>query len=227
MKPATIPAATDSGWQDSPVYTDTGLNPNTQYTYTVQARDKSVNNNPNTASSPASATTFPPDTTPPSPATMSFATPPAASSTTAITMTATTASDANGVEYFFDETSNNLGGSDSGWQDSPTYTDTGLNPDTQYTYTVQARDKSVNNNPNTASSSASATTLAADINPPPTPAFSVAPNATSASEITMTATTVTDPEGGTVEYFFDGNQRQPRWQPTAAGSPARSTPTAD
>jgi hypothetical protein len=197
------PGGTDSDWQDSPVYTDTGLDPDTEYTYTVQARDKSVNNNTNTASSPASATTFPPDTTPPTPNPMTWAAPPAAASTTSITMTASTASDASGVEYYFDETSNNLGGSDSGWQDSPTYTDTGLNPDTQYTYTVQARDKSVNNNPNTASSPASATTFPPDTNPPPTPGFSVAPNATSFSAITMTATTVTDPEGGTVEYFFE------------------------
>ena len=203
------PGGTDSGWQDSPVHTDTGLNPNTQYTYTVQARDKSVNNNPNTVSSPASATTFPPDTTPPSPATMSFATPPAASSTTSITMTATTASDASGVEYFFDETSGNPGATDSAWQDSPTYTDTGLNPNTQYTYTVRARDKSPNNNANTASSPASATTFPPDTNPPPTPGFSVAPNATSSSAITMTATTVTDPEGGSVEYFFDETSGNP------------------
>jgi autotransporter-associated beta strand protein len=203
------PGGTDSEWQDSPVYTDTGLDPDTEYTYTVQARDKSVNNITNTVSDPASATTFPPDTTPPSPATMSFATPPAAASTTSITMTATTASDDSGVEYFFNETSGNPGGSDSAWQDSPVYTDTGLTPDTEYTYTVQARDKSVNNNPNTASSPASATTFPPDINPPPTPGFSVAPNATSSSAITMTATTVTDAEGGTVEYFFDETSGNP------------------
>jgi autotransporter-associated beta strand protein len=149
------------------------------------------------------------DLTPPTPATMSFVTPPAASSTTAITMTATTAMDANGVQYFFDETSGNPGGSASGWQDSPVYTDTGLNPDTEYTYTVQARDKSVNNNPNTVSDPASATTFPPDTNPPPTPGFSVAPNATSSSVITMTATTVTDPEGGSVEYFFDETSGNP------------------
>jgi hypothetical protein len=149
------------------------------------------------------------DLTPPTPATMSFASPPAASSTSAITMTATTASDANGVQYFFDETSGNPGGTDSGWQDSPVYTDTGLDPDTEYTYTVQARDKSVNQNTNTTSAPASATTLPADTNPPPTPGFATPPNATSPTEITMTATTVADPEGGLVEYYFDETSGNP------------------
>jgi hypothetical protein len=56
-------------------------------------------------------------------------------------MTATTGSDDSGpVEYFFDETSGNPGGTDSGWQTSATYTDSGLDADTQYTYTVQMRD---------------------------------------------------------------------------------------
>ena len=65
-----------------------------------------------------------------------------------ITMTATTASDPSGVEYFFDETSGNPGGSDSGWQDSPNYTDTGPQPNTTYTYTVTARDKATIPNDN-------------------------------------------------------------------------------
>ena len=75
-----------------------------------------------------------------------------------ISMTATTATDSSGVEYYFTETSGNPGGSDSGWQNSPTYTDTGLQAGTQYTYTVMARDKSSNQNTTAPSSSASATT---------------------------------------------------------------------
>jgi hypothetical protein len=104
-----------------------------------------------------------PDNTPPTPSPMTWASAPAAASSSSITMTATTASDPSGVEYFFDETSNNPGGSDSGWQSSPTYIDTGLNPSTSYTYTVKARDKSTANNETASSASASATT-----NPPPT-----------------------------------------------------------
>jgi len=143
------------------------------------------------------------DFTPPTPSTMSWASPPTAISQTSISMTATAASDANGVEYFFDETSGNPGGNDSAWQDSPSYTDTGLNPATQYTYTVKARDKSVNQNINAVSAAASATTLATDINPPPTPGFATPPTALSTTGITMTATTVTDPEGSSVQYRFN------------------------
>jgi hypothetical protein len=44
------------------------------------------------------------------------------------------------VQYYFDETSGNPGGTDSGWQSSSIYTDTGLMPDTVYTYRVQTRD---------------------------------------------------------------------------------------
>ena len=157
------PGATSSGWQDSPVYTDTGLTSGTPYTYTVSARDKSIAQNPTAASAEASATTLAADTTAPTPDPLSFATLPSASSISSITMTATTASDLNGVEYYFTETSHNLGGSDSDWQDSPVYTDGGLPPGTTYTYTVKARDKSIAQNATAASDPASATTTAETI----------------------------------------------------------------
>jgi hypothetical protein len=81
------------------------------------------------------------ETDPPTPTTASFAVAPVALSDMDITMTATTGTDYNGpVEYYFDETSGNPGGTDSGWTTNPVYTDTGLNPSTQYTYTVQMRD---------------------------------------------------------------------------------------
>jgi len=75
-----------------------------------------------------------------------------------IRMTAATASDPSGVEYYFEETSGNAGGDDSGWQDSPFYRDTGLSPDTQYTYRSRARDKSPNLNETVWSDPESATT---------------------------------------------------------------------
>jgi hypothetical protein len=99
-----------------------------------------------------------PDNDPPMPDPMTWEIQPYATSSSSISMTATTASDVSGVEYYFYETSSNPGGSDSGWQDSPTYVDTGLSPATQYTYTVIARDKSINQNTTTASSPLSATT---------------------------------------------------------------------
>jgi hypothetical protein len=77
---------------------------------------------------------------------------------TSISMIATTADDASGVEYYFAETSGNAGGDDSGWQDSAKYIDWGLLPYTQYIYTVTARDKSTNQNETAASAAASATT---------------------------------------------------------------------
>ncbi|MGJ8695284.1 MAG: endonuclease/exonuclease/phosphatase family protein [Verrucomicrobiaceae bacterium] len=47
----------DSGWQDSPVFIDTGLSTATEYTYTVVARDKSANGNETLVSAEASAYT--------------------------------------------------------------------------------------------------------------------------------------------------------------------------
>jgi len=99
-----------------------------------------------------------PDTTPPTPDPMTWATPPYATGESSIAMVATTASDPSGVEYYFDETSGNPGGSDSGWQDSTSYTDTGLQAGTQYCYTVRARDKSPNQNTTADSSTECATT---------------------------------------------------------------------
>jgi len=71
-------------------------------------------------------------------------------------MEATTASDDSGVEYYFACTAG--GGHDSGWQDGTSYEDTGLQPETQYTYQVQARDKSSNQNATDWSTAESATT---------------------------------------------------------------------
>ncbi|MHC4616574.1 MAG: fibronectin type III domain-containing protein, partial [Planctomycetota bacterium] len=192
------PGGSDSGWTTNPVYNDTGLDPGTQYTYTVQMRDSLGNTG--TVSAPASATT-PQETDPPTPDPATFASPPAAVSQTEITMTATTGSDASPpVEYFFDETSLNPGGSDSGWTTNPVYNDTGLNPGTQYTYTVQMRDSL--GNTGTVSAPASATTPQETDPPTPDPAtFDSPPAAVSSTEITMTATTGSD-ASPPVEYYF-------------------------
>jgi len=147
----------DSGWQDSATYEDTGLQPETQYTYQVKARDKSPNQNETGFSPPASATTDAlPDTDPPAPDPMTWATAPYATGTSSISMTATTATDPSGVEYYFDCLT--AGGHDSGWQDAATYEDTGLAAGTSYTYQVKARDKSLNLNETGFSPQASATT---------------------------------------------------------------------
>ena len=99
------------------------------------------------------------DTTPPTPNRATYASAPYATGMTSIAMVATTGADATGpVEYFFDETSGNPGGTDSGWQTSASYTDTGLAAGTQYTYTVTLRDSASTPNVGIASSAASATT---------------------------------------------------------------------
>lgn len=105
----------------------------------------------------------PPDTAPPTPSPMTWANVPSATSSTSISMTATTATDTSGVEYFFDETSGNPGGADSGWQDEPSYTNSGLTPNTTYSYIVTARDKSSAGNATLPSAAASATTPAVSI----------------------------------------------------------------
>jgi len=187
-------------WQASNTYTDTGLLPQTQYTYTVTARDTSAAQNTTTASSAKSATTDP-DYDPPTPNPATFASAPAWVSSSQITMTATTGSDDSlPIQYYFDETTGHSGGTDSGWTTNPVYSDTGLSPQTQYTYTVQMRDPWLNTG--TASSPASATTP--EGNPPtPNPAtFATPPTAISDTQITMTATTGTDATGP-VQYYFN------------------------
>ena len=82
----------------------------------------------------------------PTPTPMVFEIEPQTRKKPVIKMRAAAASDTNGVEYFFEEVTHNPGGSDSGWQDSPFYSDRGLSKGTQYGYRVRARDKSTNKN---------------------------------------------------------------------------------
>jgi sialate O-acetylesterase len=98
-----------------------------------------------------------PDAVAPTPNPMTWDSVPNAISDTSISMTATVATDPSGVEYLFDCASD--GCADSGWQDGVTYLDTGLQPGTSYSYRVQARDKSANQNDTGFSETASATTL--------------------------------------------------------------------
>lgn len=97
----------------------------------------------------------------PKPDPMSFATAPYATGATSIEMVAAIATDVSGVEYYFTCTAG--GGHDSGWQAGRTYEDTGLTPETEYTYTVMARDKSAAYNQTAASAPASATTDSASL----------------------------------------------------------------
>ena len=111
----------------------------------------------------------PDDFEPPTPDPMTWSSVPAATGPTSIAMTATTATDPSGLEYSFECTAG--GGHSSGWQDSPAYEDTGLQPETLYSYRVMARDKSPSANETAWSAIASATTEAL---PSPEVSFSTA-----------------------------------------------------
>jgi hypothetical protein len=154
----------DSGWQSSTSYTDSGLLPETTYAYTVKARDL-PGQNESAASTPSeSATTNALDITVPVPNPMTWVSEPAAVSMNEITMTASTATDENGVEYYFANLTDSS--HDSGWQDSEAYTDAGLLPGTLYSYTVMARDKSESQNetdPSTPDASATTDPATGDI----------------------------------------------------------------
>jgi len=92
------------------------------------------------------AETAPDDREAPTPNPAGFASEPAETGKHTITMTALTANDEIGVQYYFEETSGNPGGTSSGWQASPSYEDTDLLEGTTYIYRVKARDKSENQN---------------------------------------------------------------------------------
>jgi len=147
-----------SSWQTQRTYTATGLDCNIVYSFRVKARDSYLVPNETNYSDIESAKTYPCDwdTNPPSPDPSIWDVMPTATDSNSIVMVAYSTTDVSGVEYYFHCLT--LGGHDSGWQDSNTYQDTNLSPDTNYTYTVKARDKSVNHNETGWSIAASALT---------------------------------------------------------------------
>jgi hypothetical protein len=195
----------DSGWISDTTWTDGGLQSNTLYTYNVMAEDsKAPVPNVTTKSADANATTHAvADTLPPDPNPATWATRPTTVSDTSITMTATTATahQGEGVQYYF-RNKNGTGGHDSGWQDSATYLDHGLIPDTNYGYTVKAQTKALVSYTTTESVEANAVTGHDTTAPDPNPAtFVIAPHATGATTIAMQATIATD-ASNPVRYRF-------------------------
>ncbi len=85
-----------------------------------------------------------PDTDPPLPDPMEWEVEPYPSAPDSVTMTAVPAYDTSGVEYYFECVSG--AGHHSGWQESPSYTDSALEPYTEYGYRVKARDRSPQQN---------------------------------------------------------------------------------
>jgi lysophospholipase L1-like esterase len=149
-----------SSWQTNTTYEASGLTPSTLYSFKVKARDSSPAHNETDWSSTQSATTDQPDTVPPTPNPMTWATVPTATGPYSITMTATTATDTCSppVQYYFECT--NDGSKTSGWQSSVTYSPSGLNPLTLYSFRVKARDSYLTPNETGWSSTLSATTEA-------------------------------------------------------------------
>ncbi len=218
---------TDSNWQAGTSYTDTGLNPDTQYTYTVKARDAATPTRNETGESASASATTTVDGTPP--AAPDFATVPTAIDQTQITMISTVVTDAlsGPVEYYFTETSGNTGGTDSSWQAGTSYTDTGLNPDTQYTYTVKARDNATPTRNETSESTSASATTDADITPPTAPTFAIVPAAIDQTSISMTASVVTDALSPPVQYYFTctaGGGNDSGWQPGTSYTDTGLTP---
>ncbi len=132
----------DSGWQTSTSYSDTGLSSGVQYCYTVQMRDAVGTPNVGGVSQQKCAQTQLPNQIPPTPNPMTWATVPTAAGTDTINMVASTATDDQGgtVTYFFEETTGNPGADSSIWQTSTSYSDTGLQGGTTFSYRVKARD---------------------------------------------------------------------------------------
>jgi hypothetical protein len=97
------------------------------------------------------------DTIAPTPNPMTWASEPNTINSSSIAMTATTASDTSGVQYYFANVTDP--NHDSGWVSNPAWTDAGLTNNTKYTYRVKARDMSVNHNETGWSADANATTL--------------------------------------------------------------------
>ncbi len=126
------------------------------------------------------------DADPPTPDPATWSSPPSVTGPTTISMTASTATDPSGVEYYFEETSGNPGGDDSGWQDSASYADNGLSANTAYCYRVKARDKSASQNETGWSSGACSTTGPSDT----AAVFRVKPDGTVLADATVHAASI-------------------------------------
>jgi len=194
----------DSGWQTARTYSDTDLVDGTEYCYRVKARDSFGQE---TAWSDTVCVTML-DTTPPACAVHCWPVWPYESAPGEISTDLGVAIDPNGVEYYFEETTGNPGGDDSGWQDSPQYTDVGLQETTQYCYRAIIRDKTTNQNESVWFGPRCETTSEWSVPDPDPMTFEVYPQAVGERSIRMVATEAIDPSG--VEYFFTETSGNPR-----------------
>jgi hypothetical protein len=198
----------DSGWVSFNKYTDVGLTPGSAPAYTVKMRDRNGNTTGTSGSATATLATS-------TAGTAGFGYGPVGIADGQITMTATKVSSPSGkVEYKFDRTLPTT--ATSGWQSSPTWTQSGLTTGTSYTYTVTVRD----GRGNTSSPSAPAAALARDDAGPALPIaaahWQMLPYATIDNKVSMTAQSASDPSG--VQYYFhcvSGGGPDSGWQSSA------------
>jgi chitinase len=132
-------ATTPTGQTTGTTFTDTGLTPNTTYTYTVRARDNAGNLSPNSNQISVTTNSSSSDTTPPSiPANLTS--PSKTSTSIALSWGASTDTGGSGLAgyniYRNGATTPTAQTNGSG----TTFNDTGLAPSTTYTYRVRARD---------------------------------------------------------------------------------------
>jgi hypothetical protein len=119
-------ALSSTDWQASTNFINTGLSPNTQYSYQVKTKD--ANNNESTYS-----TTLSKYTLAPTPTTLTISSLPL---TTTLSTDIFPNSTANQSGYLFTNTTNSH---TSNWIQSNTWQDTNLNCNTTYTYTLKYR----------------------------------------------------------------------------------------
>lgn len=194
----------DSGWVSFNKYTDVGLTAGTTYAYTVRMRDRA--GNITSPSAPGTATTAVSSVSQ-----ASFAYGPVGISPTAITMTAARTDNASGqTQYLFSRS-----GKSSGWQSSPTWTDTGLGSGSTLTYTVQMRDGRGHVGSASVPVSAMAKDQAAPILPRSYAQWNMLPYATIDNRISMTAQVPVTTDATGIQYFFhctSGGAPDSAWQ---------------
>ncbi|HEY8507282.1 MAG TPA: malectin domain-containing carbohydrate-binding protein [Steroidobacteraceae bacterium] len=193
-----VPVATTSAI----TFSDTNLQPNTLYTYTVSAYDAAVPANESAQSAPASATTpVATDTTPPTVPAGLTATP---VSTSRIDLSWLPSEDEGegvaGYRVF-------RNGISIGTTTAVTFSDVGLQPGTTYTYRVSAFDAASPSNESAQSDAVSATTLAEPDTTPPTVPANVSAVAISSTQINLTWDASQDSGTGVAGYriYRDGS----------------------
>jgi hypothetical protein len=190
---ANTTKGTNSGWIQTNSWEETGIEPNTSYTYTVKYR-----NGDSVETATATTTQY---TLIQTPASISFDNIGVSSITVSASGTLSNlASSTSGV--YFNETSGNSGGSDSSWQQIASYQDTGLSENTQYTYRVKAR------NGDGTSTSYTATSSKYTLANIPTGLTTIN---TADQSITLSVDTFPNATSGSSGYYFSQGSHNSGW----------------